>query len=75
MIVVKLVNAPSQAHLQGTQYTKANIAKEPVFLVRFRHTPCHGGHILLIQSTMMKGEYTTSRTTAALPPKKNSPLA
>jgi len=34
-------NAPSQAHLQGTQsrYTKANLAKEPALCQRTTHTP------------------------------------
>ncbi|MBK8775848.1 MAG: hypothetical protein IPM10_13765 [Chitinophagaceae bacterium] len=34
-------NAPSQAHLQGTQsrHTKANLAKEPALCQRTAHTP------------------------------------
>jgi hypothetical protein len=34
-------NAPSQAHLQGTQsrHTKANLAKEPALCQRTTHTP------------------------------------
>lgn len=45
-----IADAPSQAHLQGTQSrpTKANLAKEPALFQRFWDTPCHGGHILKI---------------------------
>jgi len=34
-------NAPSQAHLQGTQsrHTKANLAKEPALCQRTAHSP------------------------------------
>jgi len=41
-------NAPSQAHLQGSQcrHTKPNLAKEPALFLRFWDTPCHGGHRL-----------------------------
>jgi hypothetical protein len=48
--------------LQGTQsrHTKANLAKEPALFLRFRDTPCHGGHRLSIQITKTKGEHTTS---------------
>ena len=61
MQVVKLADAPSQAHLQGTQsrHTKANLAKEPALFLRFRDTPCHGGHRLSIQVTKTKGEHIT----------------
>ena len=45
-----LADAPSQAHLQGTQsqHTKANLAKEPALCQRFQDTLCHGGHRLKI---------------------------
>jgi len=54
-------NAPSQAHLQGTQnrHTKANLAKEPALCRRFRDTPYFVGHIPSIQVTKTKGEHTT----------------
>ena len=41
-----IANAPSQAHLQGTQsrHTKANLAKEPALFPRFLDTPNFGGH-------------------------------
>jgi len=54
-------DAPSQAHLQGTQsrHTKANLAKEPALFLRFRDTLCHGGHIPSIQVTKTKGEHIT----------------
>jgi hypothetical protein len=37
----KQADAPSQAHLQGTQsqHTKANLAKEPALCQRTAHTP------------------------------------
>ena len=61
--------APSQAHLQGAQsrHTKANLAKEPALFLRFRDTPCHGGHRHSIQVTKTKGEHTTLRRIAASP--------
>jgi hypothetical protein len=39
-----LDDAPSQAHLQGTQsrHTKANLAKEPALFLRFRDILRHG---------------------------------
>jgi hypothetical protein len=54
-------NAPSQAHLQGTQsqHTEANLAKEPALFPRFRDTPYFGGHRHSIQVTKTKGEHTT----------------
>lgn len=54
-------DAPSQAHLQGTQsrLTKPKLAKEPALFPRFRDTLCCGGHILLIQYTMTKCEHIT----------------
>jgi len=54
-------DAPSQAHLQGTQcrFTKANLAKEPALFQRFRDTPYFGVHRLSIQITKTKGEHTT----------------
>ena len=54
-------NAPSQAHLQGTQnpYTKANLAKEPALFQRFRDTPYLVGHIHSVRHTKTKGEHTT----------------
>ena len=60
-IIFTNANAPSQAHLQGTQshHTKANLAKEPALFQRFRDTPCHGRHILSIQITKTKDEHTT----------------
>ena len=53
--------APSQAHLQGTQsrHTKANLAKEPALFLRIRDTLRHGGYILSIQVTKTKGEHIT----------------
>jgi hypothetical protein len=58
---VDSADAPSQAHLQGTQsrHTEANLAKEPALFQRFRDTPCHGGYSLSIQVTKKKGEHTT----------------
>ena len=58
---MRSANAPSQAHLQGTQSqpTKANLAKEPALFLRFRDTPCHGGHRHSIQVTKTKGEHIT----------------
>ena len=55
-----LANAPSQAHLQGTQsqHTGANLAKEPAFHASC-DTLCFGGHILSTQSTKAKDEHTT----------------
>jgi len=43
-----IANAPSQAHLQGTQsrHTKANLAKDPALFLCFRDTPRQGGHRL-----------------------------
>ena len=60
-ILESVANAPSQAHLQGTQsrHTKANLAKEPALCQRFRDTPCHGGHRHSIQVTKTKGEHIT----------------
>ena len=57
----RLADAPSQAHLQGTQsrHTKANLAKELALCQRFRDTPYFGGHRLSIQITKTKGEHTT----------------
>src|SRR5438552_6990971 len=56
-----LANAPSQAHLQGTQsrQTKANLAKEPALFLRFQDTHYFAGHILSVQSIKTKGEHTT----------------
>jgi hypothetical protein len=58
---MRISNAPSQAHLQGTQsrHAKANLAKEPALLQRFRETPCFVGHIPSIRHTKTKGEHTT----------------
>ena len=54
-------NAPSQAHLQGTQsrHTKANLAKEPALFLRFRDTLRFGGNIHSLRHTKTKGEHTT----------------
>ena len=54
-------DAPSQAHLQGTQnkHTEANLAKEPALFQRFRDTLRHGGHRHSIQVTKTKGEHIT----------------
>jgi hypothetical protein len=54
-------NAPSQAHLQGTQsrHTKANLAKEPALFLRFRNLLHLIGHRYSIQVTKTKGEHTT----------------
>ena len=54
-------DAPSQAHLQGTQsrHINTNLAKEPDLFQRFRDTPSFGGHILSIQITKTKGEHIT----------------
>jgi len=55
-------DAPSQAHLQGTQsqHTKANLAKEPALFLRFRDTPCFIGHSMRFD-TPDKGERTITK--------------